>query len=317
MSPRWGAARAALVLAGYRAGWASVRRLPERTAYGLFDLAADVAWRRRGKGVRRLEANLGRVRPALDDAGLRSLSRAGMRSYLRYWCDTFRLPDWDEQRITGTVRALGDEPVRATLATGRGVVMFLAHLGNWDHAGAWSSLRLAHATTVAERLEPVALFEEFVAFRERLGMTVVPLGGAEVFRTLMKALRDGGFVPLLADRDLTAGGTEVTFFGETARMAVGPAALALQTGAALHPVSIYYERRHGGWGIVITWHPEVPVPHHVERDAAVTRAAATRAAVGQMTQSCADVLAAAISEHPQDWHMLQPVFTADLAARAS
>lgn len=299
-----------LTLRVYRLGWAGVRRLPERPAYALFDLVADLAWRRRGAGVRRLEANLARVRPGLDDEALRALSRAGMRSYLRYWCDTFRLPDWDERRITSTVRAVGVDDVRATLASGRGVVMFLGHLGNWDHAGAWSSRHLAHVTTVAERLEPAGLFDEFVSFRERLGMTVVPLGGAEVFRQLMKALRDGGFVPLLADRDLTDGGVEVTFFGEPARMAVGPAALALQTGAALHPVSIHYERQAQGFGIVITWHPEVPVPQPSPRGGA-----ATRAAVGELTQRCADVLAAAISEHPQDWHMLQRVFVADLGPR--
>ena len=299
-----------LTLRVYRLGWAGVRRLPERPAYALFDLVADLAWRRRGAGVRRLEANLARVRPGLDDEALRALSRAGMRSYLRYWCDTFRLPDWDERRITSTVRAVGVDDVRATLASGRGVVMFLGHLGNWDHAGAWSSRHLAHVTTVAERLEPAGLFDEFVSFRERLGMTVVPLGGAEVFRQLMKALRDGGFVPLLADRDLTDGGVAVTFFGEPARMAVGPAALALQTGAALHPVSIHYERQGRGFGIVITWHPEVPVPQPSPRGGA-----ATRAAVGELTQQCADVLAAAISEHPQDWHMLQRVFVADLEPR--
>jgi KDO2-lipid IV(A) lauroyltransferase len=309
VSPAPASRRDRLTLGAYRFGWTAVRRLPERPAYALFDLLADAAWRRRGAGVRRLEANLRRVRPGVDDDALRQLSRAGLRSYLRYWCDLFRLPDWDEQRITSTVRTVGDEPVRATLAAGRGVVMFLGHLGNWDHAGAWSTLRLAPVTTVAERLKPEELFDQFAAFRERLGMTIVPLGDPAVFRTLMTTLRHGGFVPLLADRDLTDGGTEVSFFGEPARMAVGPAALALQTGAALHPVSIHYERRGRRWGIVITWHPEV-VP--LERSKG---SAATRAAVAAMTQSCADALAGAIQQHPQDWHMLQRVFTADLGGR--
>ena len=299
--------RERFTVAVYRIGWSTVRRLPEGTAYRLFDLVADLAWRRRTGPVRRLEANLARVCPELDQAQLRRLARAGMRSYLRYWCDSFRLPDWDEQRITGSVRVVGDEPVRAALASGRGVVMFLGHLGNWDHAGAWSTLRLAPVTTVAERLRPEALFEQFVGFRERLGMRVIPLGGHEVFRQLMTVLRDGGFVPLLADRDLTDGGVEVSFFGEPARMAVGPAALALQTGAALHPVSIHYEPRGVGWGIVITWHDEVAAPRERARGAA-----ATRDAVRDMTQACADVLADAIKGHPQDWHMLQRVFSADL-----
>ncbi|KQX66749.1 phosphatidylinositol mannoside acyltransferase [Angustibacter sp. Root456] len=294
----------AVTYALYAAGWRLVRLLPEGLAYRLFEVVADVAWRRRGTGVRRLEANLARVRPGLDAAGLRTLSRAGMRSYLRYWCDSFRLPDWSHERIRSTVRVEGDEPVREALASGRGVVMFLGHLGNWDHAGAWSTLSLAPVTTVAERLRPERLFDRFVRFRERLGMTIIPLtGGSDVFRTLLRTLRDGGFVPLLADRDLTQGGVEVQLFGEPARMAVGPAALALQTGAALFAVGIFYERRSsGGHGIVVRWAPPVDT----------TDVGSGRPAVTALTQRCADHLAEVIAAHPEDWHMLQKVFVADL-----
>ena len=291
----------------YATGWRVVRWLPDTVAYRLFDAVADLAWRRRGRGVQRLEANLVRVRPDLDEAETRELSRAGMRSYLRYWCDSFRLPDWSRERLLSTVRVEGDRPVRDALASGRGVVMFLGHLGNWDHAGAWSTVALAPVTTVAERLRPERLFDRFVRFRERLGMTIVPLtGGSDVFRTLLRTLRDGGFVPLLADRDLTQGGVEVQLFGEPARMAVGPAALALQTGAALFAVAIHYESRpdlgSGRHGIVVTWSPPVDT----------TDVGTGRAAVTALTQRCADHLADAIAAHPQDWHMLQKVFVADL-----
>ena len=314
-APAPSAVRERAVLLIYGAGWRLVRLLPERAAYAAFDLGADLAWRLRGTGVRRLEANLARVRPELDEAALRALSRAGMRSYLRYWCDSFRLPDWDEHRIVSTVRTEGDAPVRAALAQGRGVVMFLGHLGNWDHAGAWSALRLATVTTVAERLRPEQLFDRFVGFRERLGMRVLPLtgSGGSVFGVLMRTLRDGGFVPLLADRDLTEQGVDVDLFGERARVAGGPAGLALQTGAALHPVSIRYERLDGGparHGIVVTWHDEVRVPDlpPAEDGRRVPRSRLVTA----MTQGCVDALAGAIAAHPQDWHMLQPVFVADL-----
>jgi phosphatidylinositol dimannoside acyltransferase len=291
-------------LLAYSAGWRLVRMLPERPAYRLFDVLADLAWWRRGAGVRRLEANLARARPGMDEAGLRELSRAGMRSYCRYWCDSFRLPDWSHDRITGTVRSVGDEPVRSALADGRGVVVFLGHLGNWDHAGAWSTLRLAPVTTVAERLRPEELFDRFVAFRERLGMRIVPLAqGTVVFRDLLRTLRDGGFVPLLADRDLTNGGVEVDLLGEPARAAVGPAALALATGAALFTASIHYEALAAGaparHGIVITWRP-----------VDTADVGSGRVAVATLTQRCADHLSGAIGAHPQDWHMLQPVFLA-------
>jgi phosphatidylinositol dimannoside acyltransferase len=296
-----------LVTRAYFAGWRLVRLLPERMAYRLFRWVADRSWRRRGDGVRRLERNLARVRPDADDAELRAMSREGMRSYLRYYCDAFRLPGWSRERLTSTVRTVGDQPVRELLERGESVVMFLGHMGNWDHAGAWSTVELATVTTVAERLEPTEVFEAFLEFRERLGMRIVPLTGSEVFRTLLVAAREPGtFMPLLADRDLSDNGVEVVFFGEPARMAAGPAALALATGAALFPVSIHYEpldrRRHG---IVITWHDRVSVPE-----------GRRGAQVAVMTQACADALAEAISAHPEDWHMLQRVFVSDVTTDA-
>ncbi len=183
-----------LTVHAYFAGWRLVRLLPERAAYRLFDVVADQAWRRRGRSVRQLEANLARVRPEAGPQQLRELSRAGLRSYLRYYCDAFRLPGWSTERRVSTVRTVGDEPVRAELAAGRSVVMFLGHLGNWDHAGAWSTTQLHQVTTVAERLRPEEVFAAFLEFRERLGMRIVPLTGSDVFRTLLVALRAGSDV---------------------------------------------------------------------------------------------------------------------------
>ncbi len=289
-------------------GWRLVRLLPERLAYLTFSLIAQFVWLRQGPGARQLEENLSRVVPDYSPLRLKSLARRGLHSYMRYYCDTFRLSDWSTERIMATCRAEGDEPVRAALAQGRGVVMALSHSGNWDHAGAWSTLALAPVTTVAERLEPEEVYQRFLTVRQRLGMEILPLTGSrdDVFGLLVRRLAKGGFVPLLADRDLTATGVPVTLFGEIARMAAGPASLALLTGAALHPVSIRYERLPPGsparWGTVVHFHPEVPAP-----------AEGTRAEkVGTMTQACADALAAGIVANPEDWHMLQRVFVADL-----
>ena len=300
--------RAALL--AYRAGWALVRRLPERVAYAAFDLIADVACRRGGSGVSRMRSNYARVRPELAPAELDALVRAGMRSYFRYWCEAFRLPDLTEADLVARVRTVGDAPVRAHLGAGRPAVMFLGHMGNWDLAGAWSTTQLAPVTTVAERLRPEELYAEFLAFRERLGMRILPLtGGSDVFRELTRALRHNAFVALLADRDLTEGGVEVDFCGHRARMAVGPAALALSTGAALHPVSVHYAPRPSGRGheLVIVFHDRVEAP----------ATGSTREKIAAMTQACADALTGAVREHTEDWHMMQRVFTDDLTPRAA
>ncbi|HEU4911525.1 MAG TPA: phosphatidylinositol mannoside acyltransferase [Actinomycetes bacterium] len=295
----------------YAGAWALVRRLPEGAAYRLFELVADAVWRRQGRAVQRLEANLRRARPDLDPPALRRLSREGMRSYLRYWCDAFRLPDWDRDRVVSTVRVEGEQHLRRNVGEGgRGVVAALMHMGNWDHAGAWATLTGAPVVTVAERLRPERLFERFLAYRQGLGMEILPLtgGDGDLLDTLSQRLRSGRLVPLLADRDLRASGIDVELLGEATRMPPGPALLALRTGAALHPVSIWHEAGDDeDWParLVIRFHDEVTAPP----------TGTTREKVTTMTQQVADVFGAAIREHPQDWHMLQPLWLADVPGR--
>ncbi|WP_226345020.1 phosphatidylinositol mannoside acyltransferase [Agilicoccus flavus] len=309
MSPGPGDWADLATVAAFRAGWSFVRRLPEPAAYRLFDGIADVVRRRGGADVARMRSNYARVRPDAGPAELDRLVRAGLRSYFRYWCEAFRLPDYTPDRLREQVRAENDGFVRAEFAAGRPVVAFLGHLGNWDLAGAWSGVALAPVTTVAERLEPEALFLEFLAFRERLGMTVLPLtGGGDVFAALLAATAGPRLVPLLADRDLTSRGIEVDLAGHRARVAAGPAALALARGAALVPITTRYEprppgdRRSGGHRLVVTFYDPVPDPGRGER--------ADRVLL--MTQGCVDAIGAAVAARPEDWHMMQAVFVDDL-----
>ena len=186
------------------------------------------------------------------------------------------------------------------LAAGRGVVFALPHMGNWDLAGAWIiAIGAGSLTAVIERVKPESVFDRFVAFREGLGMEVLPAsGGTQRFGILAQRPQAGKFVGLICDRDVTGGGIEVEFFGEKARMMGGPAALAVQTGAALMPAILWFEG--DGWGVHI--HEEIPVPAEGDRE---QKAAA-------MMQEVARLFEAGIRAHPQDWHMLHKMFVADL-----
>ncbi|WP_327292063.1 phosphatidylinositol mannoside acyltransferase [Streptomyces sp. NBC_01198] len=288
----------------YGAGWAAVKTLPEPAARALGRTVADAAWRQRGKGVLRLESNLARVVPDAGPEGLRELSRAGMRSYLRYWMESFRLPAWSKDRVRGGFDPSDVHYLTGGLAAGSGVILALPHMANWDLAGAWVTTKLETPfATVAERLKPETLYDRFVAYREGLGMEVLPHTGGSAFGTLARRLRDGGLVCLVADRDLSTSGVEVDFFGEKTRMPAGPALLAQQTGALLLPVTLWYDDSPVMQGRV---HPPVPVPAEGDR--------AHRTTV--MTQALADAYASGIAEHPEDWHMLQRLWLADLEPRA-
>src|SRR6187399_193522 len=116
----------------YAGGWQAVRWMPGPAAYAMFDGIADLQWRRRTASVRRLEANLARTMPEATPEQLRVASRAGMRSYMRYWCDAFRLPGWSREKI-GEFRLTNESVLADAIASGRGVMLALPHQGNWDH----------------------------------------------------------------------------------------------------------------------------------------------------------------------------------------
>lgn len=173
----------------YGLGWSTVKKLPEPVAVRLGHTIADLAWKQRGKGVQRLESNYARVVPGASPERLAELSRAGMRSYLRYWMESFRLPAWSKERIAGGFVAKDLHYLTEGLAAGKGVILALPHLANWDLAGAWVTTKLGIPfTTVAERLKPETLYDRFVAYREGLGMEVLPHSGGTAFGTLARRL---------------------------------------------------------------------------------------------------------------------------------
>ena len=292
----------------YRLGWKVVCRVPERWARWGFMTAADIAWRRQGKSVQRLEANLRRVigydslDPEEAGAALRDLSHATMRSYARYWLEAFRLQIIPPERILSGmhIEGQGEQTAFEHMKAGRGVLFVLPHMGNFEQAGAWVVLRGAGTfTTIAERLKPESVYQAFVKFRQSLGMEVVPLtGGPSAFGVVAQRLRAGGLACIVMERDLKDTGVEVDFFGEKAKFAA-TAALAVHTGAVLMPVATWFEGEYD-WGAHI--YDEIPVPETGNR----------KEKIQVMTQRLATIFEQAIREHPQDWHMLQRVFVADV-----
>ena len=247
--------------AGYGLGWSVVCRLPESWARRGFRFAADLAWRRQGPGVQVLEGNLRRVIGIQAPGGeLRALSRQAMRSYARYWLEVFRLPvmpaepagrrDARHRAYPGRVRIPRGRPRGGLRPAAHGQLRPGLRMDCGQGAGS--------VTAVIERVKPESVYDRFVAFREGFGMEVLPASGGDEqrFGVLAQRLQAGKIVCLVCDRDVTGGGIEVEFFGEKARMMGGPAALAVQTGAALMPAILWFEDDR--WRVHI--HEEIPVP---------------------------------------------------------
>ncbi len=284
---------------GYGAGWAATRYAPESVARSAFDAIGGFAGRRNG-GPEQLRRNLSRVIGTSVDEVPDELVEAAMRSYARYWCEAFRLPTQDLASAAATAHLADAEraDLDAAIARGKGVVLALPHTGNWDMAGVWLVQNYGRFATVAERLKPESLFRRFVEYRESLGFEIFPLSGGErpPFGQLAERLRDGGIVCLLGERDLAKHGVPVTFFGEPTRMPAGSARLAIETGATLM--------------VAHHWFHEAP-----RSEISISGPIDVSAGVDATTQLLADTFARNIAAHPQDWHMLQPLWQADWTER--
>ena len=248
-----------------------------------------------------LRDNLRRVLgPSATPAELERVVRKGFALYGRYWGDAFWLENLSQEDIRNRMVVDGREHLDAAFAGGRGGILAVPHLGNWDAGAAWVVAVGYPLTTVVERLKPAELFDRFAAYRRALGMEILPLdNGSESMRGLLRALRAGRIVALVADRDLTGHGLPVRMFGATAMMPGGPAALALKTGAPLLPGGVFQDRKGGRWLSVVR--PAIRIEPSGDQ----------RADVLALTQRLADEFERLISQAPEQWHMLSRYWRAE------
>ena len=277
----------------YLFAWKFIGILPEKTAYQLANLVADYINKRNGKGVKRLRSNYRRVLPEISESELAVLTKSGMRSYLRYWFDTFRLNKWSKSRIIETTYVVRENLLRDPIASKQGCIVALPHAGNWDHAAAYFCSTGITLTAVVEKLKPEAIFKKFLAYRSSIG--IEPISHKEkTIPLLLERLSSGKLVALVADRDMSRSGVEVSFLGGIAKMPAGPATLAIKSGSPLITAYIRYLKD----GIEITFDETVKLP----------TSGSEAEKIKVVTQSMADNFAKRIKDSPVDWHMLQRIW---------
>ena len=277
----------------YLFAWKLIGVLPEKSAYKLSKVISDRIYRKNGKGVKRLRGNYRRVMPNMSERELEELTKDGVRSYLRYWFDTFRLNKWSKSRIIETTFVVRENLLRDPIATKQGCIIALPHAGNWDHAAAYFCSTGITLTAVVEKLKPEAIFKKFLAYRQSIGIEAISHKDKTI-PILMERLNEGKLIALVADRDMSRNGIEVNFLGGVAKMPAGPAILALKTGAPLVTAYIRYLEA----GIEITFDETIKLPVAGSEDEQIKI----------VTQSMADNFAKRIKASPVDWHMLQRIW---------
>lgn len=274
---------------GWLVAWRIARLLPERWVVRFFERMGRRSFRR---NHRRRDAVTRNLEPVVRPDRLRDTVEDAFVLYGRYWAETFRMQDLSSVRLDRRFSVEGVEHIAKAFEAGTGAVLATPHLGNWDAGGRWVAERWP-LTAVVEVLRPRSLFDRFVAHRRALGITIVPLErGGDATGACLARLNAGELVALVADRDLSGRGIEVTMFGRRAKMPAGPAVLSLRSGSPLIPACIY--QREGG-----EWVAQVlePLPQPEPDDPT---------AVSVLTQRLAEAFERLIAHAPAQWHVFAP-----------
>lgn len=270
--------------------------LPERPGRALFEFAGTAAFRLLDGPRRTVEANLSRVigeSPGSPILG--AAAKEVFRSYGRYWFESFHVRVLPDEEVLARFRIEGLEHIDRAVEGGKGGVLALPHMGNWDVAGHWLHLKGYRMVAVAEQLRPRALYELFYRHRVALGMEIVPLAERRALgEELSRRLAANELLTLVADRALRGRGVQVEMFGGARPLPAGPAALSLSTGSPLMPAAIYDD--DGGWLCVIG--PPLSIEPTGER----------RADIAALTRALAAAFERSIAAAPTQWHMLQPAW---------
>lgn len=283
-----------------------------RVLSGIFGVFPEPVMRRLGEGVgwaaswiarKKYRQALAHQRRVLGDtpAAKRSARRV-FRYYGRYWAETFWMRPRRRDSVLARSQLVNVERLVEAAQSGRGVVLALPHMGNWEAAGLSSASVGARVLAVAEELGNERIVEWFINMRAVMDIDIViARKGSRVTRVLLDRLREGGAVALLCDRDLSGTGLAVTLFGEETTIPAGPAVLAERTGAVLLPVGIYH-RPKGRHDFVI--HPELEIPN----------AETSEERVKLVADRLAEIIEQIVREDPAQWHLLQPNWPSDRAA---
>ena len=238
-----------------------------------------------------------------DDATEEEVTTAAREmfaSYGRYWAEVFWFRPRRRQWAIDQTDIDGKDPVLAAHREGRGIVLAIAHLGNWEVAAPVAAELGFPVISVAEELSNPRITDWFIQTRAGFESEILVAGRGPAMSTLARAVKEGKAAALVSDRDVTGKGVEVEFFGERTTMPSGPAALAELTGAALFPVGTYFE----GDRYRLVAYPELVLDQSIED---------RQERIHEATQRLAAAFEDIIRWAPTQWHLFQPNWPSDRA----
>ncbi len=292
----------------YRGAEAMVGALPQAVSYWLGDRAADALLATVPGRFGGLRDNLRHVVPGIGERPLNHLVRRNLRNLTHCWVDVMAM---SSRRTDLPARIDIDElyHFEAAIERGQGVVVASMHFGSWEVGLAGWNKMGGKMALLAEVLRPKQLFDRVVGARRAQGVHIIPIDtqamrdgdpqvarrlGAASMREVFKVLRSGGVVAMALDRDLIGNGEPLEFFGQPAPIPIGAVEIAIRAGSSIVPIVLFRDR----YRVHAVVHPEIRYDRDAPRDAEVRKTA----------HMLLRIFEQAIREHPDQWHVLDPIW---------
>lgn len=274
-------------------------RVPLRIGYWIGALVGDfiyLTWKRHAANA---VSNTRRVMGKQASWQLvKETARDSFRNYAKTLVDFLRFPHLSFSELDDAIATKnGMEHLESALSGGKGVVVVSGHIGNWDHAGALLGHYGFPLNAVADRFEPKRMDDLINGSREKHGLKIISLEAGSL-KQIFTALKRNEIVLLLFDRPQPEEGVPVQFFGETAYLPAGPAAIAIKTGAAL--VVGWALRDPGDRTFSGTFEQPIDYKPLLTGD--------KEADIRRVTQEIVNHFEAIIREHPDQWYMFREMW---------
>ncbi len=279
-----------------RVGLLLGRHLPRRTGYGLARCAADVIVRRQPKVYHTVRANLRHILgPRVDGDVLHHMARQVFFHAGKTYYDFFHALGQPPEVLARAVRVPSSllERIEWEMISGRGTLLLITHMSNFDLAGLAVG---AHGLPiqVLSLANPGAGFRVLNRLRAMQGFEITPIT-PQSLRAAIRRLKSGGVVVTGVDRPVPQDQALIEFFGQPAYLPLGPARMALRSGATVVVGSCRCD-------------PDMGYDLEFVGPLEVVRTGDRRRDILDNTRRWAAIVETYVRAHPEQWMMFHPLW---------
>ena len=258
---------------------------PYRMAPGLATVLGRILYLVDRKHVRIAVKNLYRTRGICAPDEIPAFIRRVYRHVALSFIEMLMIPRLMKHGQISKYVNLVDEPFRRCVREGRGGIIVIAHLGNWEVIGVAAALAGHPNHALMRPIDNPWIDAYLRRFRTQTGQAVIPRDRA--LAQMIRVIQRNKLLIVQVDQDARDAGVYVNFFGRPASTHRAPATLALKYNCPLVIANVYRE------GLINHMIIDEPLYPDAFRDAPDP--------VKALTQAYTDRLETFIRQHPEQW----------------